>query len=87
MIFEWDENKNQANIQKHGLDFEMAKVLFDGDLLVVPDLRVEYNEPRFIGYGKIDNRLVVVVFTERLPGIIRIISLRKANDREQKIFK
>lgn len=87
MKFEWDENKNQANIQKHGLDFEMAKVLFENDLLVIPDLRNDYNEPRFIGYGKIDGRLVVVVFTERLPDIIRIISFRKANDREQKIYK
>lgn len=86
MQFEWDESKNQINIEKHGLSFEIAKILFEDELIVIPDLRNDYNEPRFIGYGKIDNRLVVVVFTERLPDIIRIISFRKANNREQKIY-
>ncbi len=56
-------------------------------LLSIPDLRFDYSEHRYIGYGRIDGRLMVVVYTERLPDIIRIISFRKANYREQKIYK
>jgi uncharacterized DUF497 family protein len=85
--FDWDENKNQLNIEQHGLGFEFDKQIFNNDLLVVPDLRFDYQENRYIGYGKIEGRLVVVVYTERLPDIIRIISFRKANDRENKIYK
>lgn len=87
MKFDWDESKNLSNIEKHGLDFEQAIQLFNNDLLSVPDLRFDYTESRYTGYGKIDGRLMVVVYTERLPDIIRIISFRKANDREQKIYK
>lgn len=87
MHFEWDKNKNRLNIKQHGLDFETAKELFSEDLLVVPDLRFKYHELRYIGYGILDNRLMVVVYTERLPDIIRIISFRKGNDRENKIYK
>lgn len=44
MKFEWDNNKNLANIEKHGIGFEYAKQLFDNDLMVVPDLRYNYEE-------------------------------------------
>jgi uncharacterized DUF497 family protein len=87
MHFDWDENKNELNIKQHGLDFAFAKQIFNDDLLVVPDLRFDYKENRYIGYGKIESRLMVVVYTERLPDIIRIISFRKANYRENKIYK
>lgn len=87
MQFDWDENKNKSNIKQHGLEFKYAKQMFDDDLLVVPDLRFNYKETRYIGYGKIDNRLMVVVYTERLSNIIRIISFRKANHRENEIYK
>ena len=87
MKFDWDDNKNKLNIKQHGLDFNFAKQLFNNDLFVVPDIRFDYNEKRYIGYGKIDNRLMVVVYTERLPNIIRIISFRRANNREDKIYK
>lgn len=87
MQFSWDDNKNEQNIQKHGLGFEFAKQLFNNDLLIIPDIRFNYIENRYIGYGFIDGRLMVVVYTERLPDIIRIISFRKANKREQQTYK
>ena len=87
MQFSWDDNKNEQNIQKHGLGFEFAKQLFNNDLLIIPDIRFNYTENRYIGYGFIDGRLMVVVYTERLPDIIRIISFRKANKREQQTYK
>ena len=87
MQFDWDENKNKLNIKQHDLDFDFAKQIFNNDLPVVPDLRLDYQESRYIGYGKIEGRLMVVVYTERLPDMIRIISFRKANYRENKIYK
>ena len=87
MNFNWDQSKNELNIKRHGLDFEFAKLMFNDDLLVVPDRRFDYQEDRKIGYGKIEGRLMVVVYTERFPDIIRIISFRKANQRENKVYK
>ena len=84
--FEWDEKKNKLNIEEKGLPFEAAKQLFDYPLQIGLDERKNYNEQRFIGVGEIDGRLMVVVFTKRKPNIIRIISFRKANDREQKKY-
>ena len=86
MQFEWDDDKNQANIVKHKLSFEFAKLLFTQKLVINEDKRYNYTEKRFIGYGKIDDRLMCVVYTERKPDKIRIISFRKANSREQKEY-
>ena len=61
MKFEWDEAKNQANIEKHYADFNDAMVMFANDLLVIPDMRFDYNEPRFIGFGYVNGRLMNVV--------------------------
>lgn len=87
MKFEWDEVKNAANIEKHGIDFNDAHELFHGDMVQFPDLRRDYGEERFIAVGRIRNRLVIVAFTKRPPEIIRLISLRKANDREKERFE
>jgi len=87
MYFDWNKKKNLLNIAKHGLDFECAKVLFSTNLLTVLDTRYKYAEQRNIGYGEIEGRLMCVVYTERLPDIIRIISFRKANYREQQIYQ
>lgn len=87
MKFEWDENKNQANIEKHNADFNDTKSMFNHDLLVIPDTRVKYQEHRYIGFGYVQGRLMNVVYTERLPDIIRIISFRKANSREQRSYE
>ena len=48
------------------------------------DQRQDYGEDRWIGMGAIHGRLMVVVYTERKPDIIRLISIRKANKRERK---
>ena len=87
MKFEWDDAKNQSNIEKHGIDFEDAKQLFVDGFWFVQDERQDYGEPRFIGLGYINHRLLSVVFTERKPNKIRIISLRKANLREVQAYE
>lgn len=86
MRYEWDENKNKANIEKHGFDFNDACLLFARTYLVSEDLRADYGEKRFIAVGTIKNRVVVLVFAVR-GNKKRIISMRKANERETKKFK
>lgn len=61
--------------------------MFDGVLLFAPDVREDYGESRWVGIGAIRGRTAVVVFTERGPDTIRVISLRKATSRESKQYK
>ena len=82
MKFEWDDEKNKVYILKHNLDFEDAKELFINGFWTVEDNRVDYAEKRIVGFGYIGMRLMCVVYTERKPEKIRIISFRKANKRE-----
>lgn len=87
MKFEWDEPKNRANLRKHGLDLRDAVPMFDGPMLAQADTREDYGEERWIGIGVTHGRVAVVAFAERNEGCIRIISLRKANRHERKLFE
>ncbi|MBL1200394.1 MAG: BrnT family toxin [Nostoc sp. GBBB01] len=87
MKFEWDQQKNQANIAKHGLDFADAPRMFNLPLRISLDERQDYGEDRWIGLGILDGRVVVVVFTEPDEKTIRIISLRKALPYERKRYE
>jgi hypothetical protein len=87
MKLEWDEAKNKQNVKKHGLDFADAEEMFSGVLLFWPDLRKDYGEDRWTGIGTIRGRTVVVAFTEREAEMIRVISLRKATQRERKQYE
>ncbi|MEH2200756.1 BrnT family toxin [Nostoc sp.] len=87
MKFEWDYQKNQANIAKHGLDFADAPRIFNLPLRISLDERQDYGEDRWIGLGILDGRVVVVVFTEPDEQTIRIISLRKALPYERKRYE
>ena len=83
MNFEWDENKNQANMVKHGISFEIAKDVFDDKNKMIALNRVVDKEERFQIIGEIDGLIVVmVVFTPR-NGKVRIISARQANKKER----
>ena len=85
--FEWDENKNRINIEKHAADFVDAIQIFEKPLLVFQDSRKEYSEKRYICVGHVNGRIMIVIYTERPKNIIRIISFRRANKREQKKFR
>jgi uncharacterized DUF497 family protein len=87
MYFEWDERKNRQNVIKHGLDFQDAQEIFNNPMLVEIDERQNYGEERYIGIGFLQNRVVVVVFTEKTENVIRIISLRKALKYECRKFE
>jgi len=87
MEFEWDNDKNKSNMEKHGLSFEIAPLIFGGFYLSRPDERKDYGEPRQCAMGTLGpgGRVIIAAYTIR-GDRIRLISMRKANDREQKIF-
>ena len=83
MQYEWDEKKNTTNRTKHGVDFSLAFQFEWDNAIVFIDDRFAYGETRYCALGYIDVRLYHLVFTCRFArDIIRIISLRKANQRE-----
>lgn len=65
MDFEWDPDKNESNIKKHGIDFEDVPELFDGPCLEGIDRRFDYGEERVIVFGEIQRRVIAVVYTWR----------------------
>ncbi len=82
MKFDFDANKDAANREKHGLSLAFgAKVLADPSRLEILDVRFDFAEERFIVYGNVLGRIYVCVFAER-GRTRRIISVRKANERE-----
>ncbi|MEI6280016.1 MAG: BrnT family toxin [Verrucomicrobiae bacterium] len=84
MEFEYDPIKSQRNKQKHGIDFEQAKALWeDEDRLVIP-ARSE-TEERYAILGKIKNRIWVGFYTHRGQGI-RIFSVRRAHEKEKQQY-
>lgn len=86
MRFEWDDEKAESNIRKHGVSFIAATKAFDDPHAV--ELLDEMNsdeEIRFQIIGLADRTLLFVSFTER-DGVTRIISARKANARQTRIY-
>jgi len=67
--FEWDEQKNRINIEKHGISFEDANAIFEDVRITAVDTRQLYGEIRNISLGTIHGRICVVVYTER-KGVI-----------------
>ena len=90
MKFEWDENKNLDNYQKHGVWFEEAQTLW-ADALSKEFFDPEHSneEDRFIRIGhSSSSRLLLIAFCERNDGgTIRIISARNATTKEQKEYE
>ena len=86
MKFEWDNNKNDLNIKHHGIDFHDATLIFEHPMLIKIDTRKDYGEKRLVGLGLLYEAVVVIVFTKR-GNAIRIISIRRANKNERKIYK
>jgi uncharacterized protein len=82
MKIEFDPAKRQAIIKARGLDMADAGQVFEGSTLTVEDDRQDYGETRNITVGHLDGRMVVLVWTPR-GAIRRVISMRKANAKEQ----
>ena len=86
MKYEWDEAKDRKNFVKHGLSFEDAHHVFAGPCVTFEDDRFDYGEERLITLGLLAGRLVVIAHAPRDEGT-RIISMRRGNRREQKIYQ
>ena len=85
MPFEFDENKSKSNKEKHGIDFNEARELWeDIDRLIIPIRDVD--EPRFLIISKINEIIWSGVFTMREEKV-RIISVRKARKEEIAIYE
>ena len=88
MLFEWDDEKEKANIAKHGIDFSTAALVFgDTNRIEKYDELHSAEEDRYITIGQINGVAIVVmvVYTERNPAI-RIISARLATKREKEAY-
>jgi uncharacterized protein len=82
MEFEWDQNKSDACFNTRGFDFAYELPCFlDQKRLISQDLRADYGEERFQLLGRVAHRVFLLVYTLR-GARIRIISARKANQRE-----
>ena len=85
MNIEFHAAKDEANVEKHGVSLALAAEIEWTDVLCAPDSRRDYGELREIGFAVIAQRLYVVVFVQR-GEVMRVISLRKANSREVKLY-
>ncbi|MDH3659512.1 MAG: BrnT family toxin [Alphaproteobacteria bacterium] len=87
MQFEWDEGKNQANVEKHGVDFETASRIFEGAILTDNDRRQDYGEVREVSIGKIEEIVTLVVVHTDRNGATRLISARLASREERRRYE
>lgn len=87
--FEWDESKNTANQNKHGVSFDEATTVFADELArLIPDPDHAAEEERFILLGMSQKfRLLIVSHCERGSDLIRIILARKADRQERKEYE
>nr|WP_297461822.1 BrnT family toxin [uncultured Halomonas sp.] len=81
MQLEYDAQKAANTLNEPGIDFSRAADVFAGDTLDRIDSRHDYGEERIITAGRLDGRIVLIVWTPR-GSVRRIISMRKANERE-----
>ena len=81
----FDPSKNERNIRERDLPFELAAEFEFDAAYIQADSRREYGETRYVALGGVRGRLHVLCFTETADGI-RVISFRKANDREVKLY-
>ncbi len=84
-IYEWDEAKSRRCLEERGFDFSIVHEFDWGSAIVREDTRRDYGEPRYRAFGYIGEKLFAVVFTPR-GGRIRIISVRRANRREERRY-
>ena len=85
MKIEFDPAKRKTILEIRGLDMADAGKVFDGPHLTIEDDRRDYGEIRNLTIGFLSNRMVVVAWTPRKDAT-RIISMRKANEREQRSY-
>jgi len=86
MDLEWDEVKRQQTLALRQMDFADVALIDPASLVTEQDTRHDYGEARYSSYAYLDQTLINFCWTPR-NGRIRIISMRKANDRERKKYQ
>ena len=87
--FGWDENKNAANLRKHGITFEEASTVFYDDYAIEfddPDHSVDEERFLIIGYSHQSHICIVSYCYRDSNNIIRIISARLATKNEREVY-
>ena len=84
-MFEWDKQKNKANVAKHGIPFDAIDEFDFDSAIEFEDDRFDYGEQRFYAIGWLRGRLYAVTFVWR-GDMIRVISLRPASKAEQRRY-
>ncbi len=93
MILEWDEEKEQHNIRKHGLDFSFAKLVFASDFSIEVYDRYENGEDRYHTFGVVGQIVLLVVHSypdedeDGYHSVIRVIGLRQAEPAEVRNYE
>jgi uncharacterized DUF497 family protein len=86
MRYTYDPEKRRANLKKHGLDLERAwEIIESASCVTFEDRRFAYDETRYVTLGLLDGEVCVLV-TSETDDQVRVISLRKADRHEQKIY-
>ena len=85
MDLEWDEEKRESNLAKHGVDFARAGRIFENPILAQIDKRQDYGEERVIALGHVDWFFMIVVYVWR-NSKCRIISARKASSYDKERY-
>lgn len=92
MRFEWDNNKNLSNIEKHGISFDAAKEILSNPFqLSILDYRFNYYEERWITMGKAKEEYLLLAahlyYDENGDEVVRIISARHATAYERRQYE
>ena len=89
MRFDWDPEKEKANLEKHGVSFEDAAAFLSSgeDYLEIYDESHSQAEDRFIAIGPAAGRIIVVVYAEWPEDTIRLISARPATEPETQLYR
>lgn len=85
-MFEWDEEKRRHNIEKHGVDFLDAILIFENPVIEAEDIRREYEETRIQALGYVDHEYFLVIYTWR-GARRRIISAWKVDDNGKRRYQ
>lgn len=87
MRLTYDPEKRALTLDRRGLDFEDAPQVFDGPRFTVEDDRFDYGETRWQTIGRLNDDMVMVVWTARDDDVRHIISMRKCNARERQRYR
>jgi uncharacterized DUF497 family protein len=89
MKYEWDENKRQTNLEKHGKSFDFANAhkLWESGAPYFDEYAERKGEERWKTTGKIDKELCVIVYERKAEDCYRLVSFRQANDDERRGYE